>query len=47
MDLGSSNTTAAFPSGDFLTYRFRHEYDTVRAGLNYKFTTGGPVVAKY
>ena len=46
MDLGSANTTVVFPA-DFLVYRFQHQYDIVRVGFNYKFTTGGPVVAKY
>jgi len=27
------------------TYRFRHDVDTVRVGINYRF--GGPVVARY
>ncbi|MFT4116477.1 outer membrane protein [Bradyrhizobium sp.] len=46
VDLGSSNTTVVFPA-DFLVYRFQHQYDMVRIGVNYKFTTGGAVVAKY
>lgn len=48
IDLGSSNTTmfdpVSFP-GAFATYRFHHELDTVRVGVNYRF--GGPIVAKY
>jgi len=48
VDLGSSNTTITDPvnaPGGFATYRFHHEFDSVRAGLNYHF--GGPLVAKY
>lgn len=45
-DLGSSTTRVAFPSGDFIDYRFRHTYDIVRVGINYKFGST-PVVAKY
>jgi outer membrane immunogenic protein len=48
IDLGSSNVTAIdavqFPRSN-LTYRFHHELDTVRVGVNYKF--GAPVVARY
>jgi len=47
IDLGSSNVTMTdpqFPLGS-ATYRFHHEMDTVRAGVNYKW--GGPVVARY
>jgi outer membrane immunogenic protein len=48
VDLGSSNTTmfdpVNFPTA-FATYRFHHELDTVRVGVNYHFY--GPVVAKY
>ena len=50
-DLGSVNYTATFPavSGVVLaqtaTWSRSFQYDTVRAGLSYKF--GGPVVAKY
>lgn len=46
VDLGSSTTRVAFPSGDFIDYHFRHAYDTVRVGINYKFGPT-PVVAKY
>jgi len=46
VDLGSSTTRVAFPSGDFIDYRFRHAYDTVKVGINYKFGST-PVVAKY
>lgn len=48
VDLGSSNVTMLDPvnlPGAFLTYRFHHEFDSVRAGVNYHFN--GPVVAKY
>jgi outer membrane immunogenic protein len=48
VDLGSSNTTIFDPvnfPGAFATYRFHHELDTVRVGVNYHFP--GPVVAKY
>ena len=46
VDLGSSNVTDLFPTGDFVTYRFRHEYDIGRVGINYRFSPT-PVVAKY
>ncbi|WJR78976.1 outer membrane protein [Bradyrhizobium sp. NP1] len=47
IDLGSSTVTDFFPaSGDFLTYRYRHEYDIGRVGINYRFSPT-PVVAKY
>lgn len=46
MDLGSSTTRVAFPSGDFIDYRFRHAFDLVRVGINYKLDAP-PVVAKY
>jgi outer membrane immunogenic protein len=48
VDLGSSNTTIFDPVNFPLanaTYRFHHEFDAVRAGVNYAW--GGPVVAKY
>jgi len=48
IDLGSSNTTIVDPvnfPAESATYRFHHELDTARIGVNYKF--GGPVVAKY
>jgi outer membrane immunogenic protein len=47
VDLGSVTTRVLFAVSptDFLDYRFRHNYDIVRVGLNYKW--GGPVVAKY
>ncbi|KJC55785.1 hypothetical protein UP10_38520 [Bradyrhizobium sp. LTSPM299] len=48
VDLGSSNVTmfdpVNFPTAS-ATYRFHHQLDTVRVGVNYLF--GGPVVAKY
>jgi len=48
IDLGSSNVTIVDPVNFPLasaTYRFRHDVDTVRVGINYRF--GGPVVARY
>jgi len=48
VDLGSSNTTMFDPvnfPGAFATYRFHHELDTARIGVNYHFS--GPVVARY
>jgi outer membrane immunogenic protein len=48
VDLGSSNTTIVDPvnaPGGFATYRFHHEFDSARVGVNYHF--GGPVIAKY
>jgi len=48
IDLGSSNTTMFDPvnfPGSFATYRFHHELDTVRVGVNYRF--GGPLIARY
>jgi len=47
VDLGSTNVTLtdpAFPTQSSV-YRFRHEFDTVKLGVNYLF--GGPIVAKY
>jgi len=48
VDLGSSNVTmfdpVRFPLAN-ATYRFHHELDTVRVGINYRF--GGAVVARY
>lgn len=46
IDLGSSVTRVAFPSGDFIDYRFKHAYDIARVGINYKLTPPA-VVAKY
>jgi outer membrane immunogenic protein len=48
VDLGSVTTRVLFATSptDFLDYRFRHNYDIARVGINYKFTPG-PVVAKY
>lgn len=50
IDLGSSNVTILdpvnFPTAS-ATYRFRHEMDAVRLGVNYKFNWAGPVVARY
>jgi outer membrane immunogenic protein len=48
IDLGHSNVTMADPVNfpiSFATYRFHHELDTVRVGVNYRF--GGPIVARY
>jgi len=47
VDLGSSSVVATLAGGpDFnVTYRFHHDFDSVRAGVNYHF--GGPVLAKY
>ena len=48
VDLGSSNTTMFDPVNFPLssaTYRFHHQFEAVRVGVNYRF--GGPVVAKY
>jgi outer membrane immunogenic protein len=47
VDLGSSSVTITdphYPSA-FATYGFRHQLDTVRVGVNYKW--GGPILAKY
>jgi outer membrane immunogenic protein len=48
VDLGSDNVNMFDPVNfplDRATYRFHHQFDAVRVGVNYKF--GGPVVAKY
>jgi outer membrane immunogenic protein len=48
IDLGSSNVTMLDPVHFPLasaTYRFHHELETVRVGVNYRF--GGPLVARY
>ncbi len=50
VDLGSDNVTMRDPvnfpaTPNIATYRFHHEFDSVRVGVNYKF--GGPVVARY
>jgi outer membrane immunogenic protein len=48
VDLGRSTVTIADPVNfpiSFANYRFSHTFDTVRAGINYKF--GGPILAKY
>jgi outer membrane immunogenic protein len=49
VDLGTrtDRQTFAVSATDFLDYRFKHAYDIVRVGLNYKLNWGGPVVAKY
>lgn len=50
IDLGSSNVTIVdpvnFPTAS-ATYRFRHDIDSVRLGVNYRFNWTGPVMAKY
>ena len=48
VDLGSSSVTltvAGAPPDISATYRFHHDFDSARAGVNYHF--GGPIVAKY
>ena len=48
LDLGSSNVQFSTEPSDprfLVDYRFHHEFDSVRAGVNYHF--GGPIVAKY
>jgi outer membrane immunogenic protein len=47
VDLGSTSLTVVdrFDPTDTLTYGFKHQQDTVRVGLNYKFS--GPMLAKY
>ena len=48
IDLGSTNVNArdlVLTPASFITYRFRHQVDLARVGINYKF--GGPVVARY
>jgi outer membrane immunogenic protein len=47
VDLGRDNVVISDPAfpGVTATYRFHHEFDAVRVGVNYKF--GGPVVARY
>ncbi|HZE55316.1 MAG TPA: outer membrane beta-barrel protein [Bradyrhizobium sp.] len=46
IDLGSSTIRVAFPTGDFIDYRFRHAYDVAKVGINLKLGAP-PVVAKY
>lgn len=41
------NTTFTTGPADVLGARFRNDEHTVKAGLNYRFGWGGPVVAKY
>lgn len=41
------NTTFNTGPADVLGARFRNDEHTVKAGLNYRFGWGGPVVAKY
>jgi outer membrane immunogenic protein len=36
-----------FTSGPVVGVRFRDDEHTVKAGVNYRFNWGGPVVAKY
>jgi outer membrane immunogenic protein len=47
VDLGSTNVTLTDPNFPLsnAVYRFNHQFDTVRLGVNYLF--GGPLVAKY
>jgi outer membrane immunogenic protein len=44
-DFGSTNITAGPP--EVVGTRFRNDEHTIKAGLNYRFGWGGPVVAKY
>jgi outer membrane immunogenic protein len=51
-DFGTASVTGQFlfagvPSGLFTTHSLNLRTDIVRAGLNYKFGGGAPVVAKY
>jgi len=49
-DLGSRTITGpqTNPVGaDFVTYSFSTRGNIVKAGLNYKFDWGAPVIAKY
>jgi outer membrane immunogenic protein len=41
------NTTFATGPADIAGARFRNDEHTIKAGLNYRFGWGGPVVAKY
>jgi outer membrane immunogenic protein len=41
------NTTFTTGPADIVGARFRDDEHTVKAGLNYRFGWGGPVVAKY
>ena len=41
------NTTFNTGPADIVGARFRNDEHTVKAGLNYRFGWGGPVVAKY
>lgn len=48
VDLGSSIVRLANPTivdSESLGYRFHHDFDSARVGVNYHF--GGPIVAKY
>ena len=48
IDLGSSTVNVLDPvnfPGAFAAYRFHHELDTLRVGINYRF--GGAIPAKY
>ena len=44
-NFGSTTITAGPP--DIVGARFRNDEHTVKAGLNYRFGWGGPVVSKY
>lgn len=47
IDLGSTDVSGldSLPPPNIAVYRFKHEFDSARIGVNYRF--GGPVVAKY
>lgn len=46
IDLGSSTGRTMPGPVDFLEYRFRHDYDIARIGINYRWGAG-PIVARY
>lgn len=50
MDLGSSGVTIVdpvnFPTAS-ANFRYRHEVDTFRLGVNYRLNWGGPALARY
>ncbi|MGO4712651.1 outer membrane protein [Bradyrhizobium sp. 2TAF24] len=51
VDLGRTSVNATdpinFPGGAFATYRFKHDFDSARVGINYHFNSLGPILAKY
>jgi len=50
VDLGRTDVTITDPvnfPGGFATYRFKHEFDSARIGINYHFNAGGPILARY